>query len=387
VFALIFLRNSLKHLSDESVGSVVAFFSTRRFFRLVLAGGSLISVCGLVGSAGLRAAEPVGNWEVLIYADGDRVRGKLVERSDGVLIFQSEKFGLLRVPVSEATVEKGDRSAVVKAPGSAAAAKPAVAAGKKAGADRAKPEDGEKEQTGGWAQFSPFALTQAVREYFGPWHGRIAFSTEIANDVTDRTNTTAEVRLKRKWSNDEVEGIARYDFAQSAEVTTKDVARLSGLWRRDFPRKFFGVYRPTLEWNRASKRPNGASSDYFLVQQEIGAGLNVLATMDRKLRLGVSENYFDVWVTAPQSDRTSETSASTFAEVEWSLPWRIQLTERGVWYPPFKNKLNGWENRIELNKKLTETLSVALRHETRQNNPDERVRDYSLLRMLVGLDF
>jgi hypothetical protein len=37
--------------------------------------------------------------------------------------------------------------------------------------------------------------------------------------------------------------------------------------------------------------------------------------------------------------------------------------------------------------KLTETLSVAVRHETRQNNPDERVRDYSMLRMLVGLDF
>ena len=58
-----------------------------------------------------------------------------------------------------------------------------------------------------------------------------------------------------------------------------------------------------------------------------------------------------------------------------------------MWYPPFKNELNGWENRIELNRKLTETLSVAVRHETRQNNPDERVRDYSLLRMLVGLDF
>ena len=220
----------------------------------MLGGGVWLFACGLVGSAVLIAADPVENREVLIYADGDRVRGKLVERSDGVLIFQSEKFGLLRVPVSEATVEKGDRSAVVKAPGSAAAAKPALAAAEKAGEDGAKPENGEKEPTGGWAQFSPYALTQAVREFFGPWHGRIAFSTEIANDVTDRTNTTAEVRLKRKWSNDELEGIARYDFAQSAEVTTKDVARLSGSWRRDFPRKFFGVYRPTLEWNWASNR-------------------------------------------------------------------------------------------------------------------------------------
>jgi len=333
--------------------------------------GRWAMVLGLTWCGWARAAEPTGKPDVLIYADGDRVRGKFVERAGEVLVFQSEKFGLLRVPVAGARVERGEMPAAA-----VAAAKPS----------EAKPEHGEGEHEG-WARLSPFALTQAVREFFGPWHGRIAFSTEIANDVTDRNTTTAEVRLKRKWSNDEVEGIARYDFAQSANVTTKDVARLSGSWRRDFPRKFFGVYRPTLEWNRASKRPNGVFADYFLVQQEIGAGLNVLASRERKVRVGVSENFFDVWVTAPESDRTSETSASMFAEVEWSLPWRIQLIERGVWYPAIKNEINGWENRIELNKKLTDTLSVAVRHETRQNNPDERVRDYTMLRMLVGLDF
>ncbi|MSU54044.1 MAG: hypothetical protein EXS41_11745 [Opitutaceae bacterium] len=113
------------------------------------------------------------------------------------------------MPVTEAKIEKGDGPVAARTPGSPAVAKTAVAAREKARADRAKPEKGEKEQTGGWAQFSPYALSQGVRAFFGPWHGRIAFSTEIANDVTDRTNTTAEVRLKRKWSNDEVEGIAR----------------------------------------------------------------------------------------------------------------------------------------------------------------------------------
>ena len=327
---------------------------------------------GVAGGDLAGAAESTGKPDVLIYADGDRVRGKFVERAGEVLVFQSEKFGLLRVPVAGARVEPGEMAVGA----GVAAAKPS----------ESKLERGEGEHDG-WARFSPYALTQAVREFFGPWHGRIAFATEIANDVTDRNTTTAEVGLKRKWSNDEVEGIARYDFAQSANVTTKDVAKLSGSWRRDFPRKFFGVYRPTLELNRASKRPDGVFSDYFLVQQEIGVGLNVLAAKDRKLRVGISENFFDVWVTSPASDRTSQTSLSTFAEVEWSLPWRIQLVERGVWYPPVKNEINGWENRIELQKKLTETLSVAVRHETRQNNPDERIRDYTLLRMLVGLDF
>ncbi len=347
----------------------------RKIFRGHGGAGAWLLLLGLGWGGAIRAAEPTGKPDVLIYADGDRVRGKLVERADGVLVFQSDKFGLLRVPAGAARVEPGDGAAAVGAPAAVAAAEPG----------ETKPaENGEN---GGWARLSPYALTQAVREFFGPWHGRISFSTEIADDVTDRSTTTTEIRLKRKWNNDEVEAIARYDFARSADVTTTDVARLSGSWRRDFPRKFFGVYRPTLEFNRASKRADGVYADYFLVQQEAGVGMNVFTAKERKLRVGVSENFFDVWVTSPESDRTSATSESTFAEVEWSLPWRIQLIERGVWYPPISNKANGWENRIELQKKLTETLSIAVRHETRQNNPDERIRDYTLLRMLVGLDF
>ncbi|PHX84809.1 MAG: hypothetical protein CK538_10105 [Opitutia bacterium] len=92
MFVLICFRNSTKHLFGASVGSVVAFFSSRNFFRFVLGGGVWLAAGGLGGSADLRAAEPVGNREVLIYADGDRVRGKLVERSGGVLVFQSEKI-------------------------------------------------------------------------------------------------------------------------------------------------------------------------------------------------------------------------------------------------------------------------------------------------------
>jgi hypothetical protein len=38
-------------------------------------------------------------------------------------------------------------------------------------------------------------------------------------------------------------------------------------------------------------------------------------------------------------------------------------------------------------KKLTETLSLGLRHEARYNAPDVRSADYSLLRLFLGFDF
>ena len=337
------------------------------------------SAAGLLGvflwAGAVRAAEaaaPASKPDVLIYADGDRVRGKLIERTGDTLVFASEKFGELRVAAALARVETG----------SAPTATPA--GGPDAEAARAPEQPAEPE---GRARLSPYALTQAVRGFFGPWHGRFSFSTEIASDTTDRNTTTLEAKLQRKWTRDEVEAVARYDFTQSGEVTTRDVARVTGSWRRDFQPRYFALYRPTFERNRASKRPDGVVAEYFLSQQEIGGGVNFFTAPHRRLRAGVAQNFFDVWVTAPETDRTSATSASVFGEVEWKLPWRINLVERGVWYPPLNIERSGWENRIELNKKLTETLSVALRHETRQNNPDARVRDYTLLRVLLGLDF
>jgi hypothetical protein len=57
-----------------------------------------------------------------------------------------------------------------------------------------------------------------------------------------------------------------------------------------------------------------------------------------------------------------------------------------VWYPALRKK-DGWEDRIELAKKLTETLSVSVRHEIRRNNPDGTSQDYTRLKFLFGFDF
>jgi hypothetical protein len=239
----------------------------------------------------------------------------------------------------------------------------------------------------GWARFTPLALTHTMREFFGPWKGRFSISLEDVSDSSSRNTTLVELHMKRTWKRDEVDGTLRYDFSQTANVATKDLIKLTGSWRRDYAYKLFSIYRPTSEYNRAFKAPDGVAVNYLLLQQEIGAGVNVFTTPQRKLRAGLSENLFDVWVVAPDSSHAAQTSESIFAELEWSLPWRLRLTERGVWYPPFRSGSEGWENRLELNKKLTETLSVAIRHETRTNNPDVRIQDYTLLRLLVGLDF
>jgi hypothetical protein len=340
----------------------------------------------------VQGAEPdpaEGNGQdVLVYKDGDRIHGRLVEQTANIIVFESERFGTLRVPVANAVIIKAGKAPETTAAVAVKGAPPATAAGNL----RAAAERAEVEKMSVWDWFSPAVLTAKLANYFGPWHGKIAFSTEVVSDTSDRNNVALETQLQRKWKSDEVQLKARYDYSKTNELTTTDLIKADGLWRHDFPKSRFALYRPTLEWNRANFiiNPAGVSipSDYVLLQQEIGVGLSLVSTASRKVRIGVSENLFDSWTLSPPGEsHSSRTVESAFVETELKLPWRMSLTERAVYYYSIASATDGWENTFELSKKFTETLSTSIRHEVRRNNPDGRAPDYTRLKLLFGLDF
>ncbi len=334
-------------------------------------------------AARLPAAESEYNSrDVLVYKDGDRVQGRLIEKTDRIIVFDSDRFGVQRVLVENAVVIRAETPAAGgKTPAPVAAGAQPSAQERQAAEERA-----EAERTTLRDRFSAAALTAGLRDFFGPWHGRLAFSVEQMSSTVEQVNTGVEATLQRKWQADEVQLKGRYDFSEANNLTSTDLMKADGLWRHDFPGNVFALYHPNLEWNRASYN-NGVPNDYVQWQQEIGTGLSILPTARRKIRVGVSENLFDVWNTTPGGAHTSRTVESAFLETELKLPWRMSLAERGVYYYSFASTKDGWENRIELSKKFTETLSTAIRQETRQYNPDGTTQDYSRLKLLFGVDF
>lgn len=332
-----------------------------------------------------RAAEPAAPArDVLVFQGGDRVQGRLLRQEGDLLVFQSDRFGLLQVPVDRAVVIKAEK------PAAPVAATPPVTplppAGAEPSAEKKAAGPAEAERLSRWDRLSPALLAAKLRDYFGPWHGRLAFSTEVVSDTADRSTLSLDGRLGRKWRADEVQLNGRYDYSETNALTTTDMVKGDGLWRHDFTQNSFTQYRPTLEWNRASFKA-GVPADYVLLQQEIGTGLALSVNPSRKLRVGVSENLFDVWNIAPPVAHSSRTSESAFVETESRLPWGMLLTERGVYYYSLSSGNNGWENRVELTKKFTETFSTAIRHELRRGSPDGTAQDYTRLKLLLGLDF
>ncbi len=332
------------------------------------------------------ADSPASARDTLVYKDGDRLHGSLVKKDANEIVFRSDRFGEVRVRASDAVVIPGVKTVPVagvkKDP-----AKPAVAAAPVEATARVRDaaEEAEEERVTIWDRFSPSVLTAKVRGFFGPWGGKLSFATEVVTDVAERNNHAVEARMSRKWPKDEVQISARYDYAETNEVPTTDILKTAGSWRHEFSKKWFGQYRPSAEWNHASRR-FGVPNDYVLLQQEAGVGVNLYTSPTLTVRTGVSQNLFDIWNSAPTADHTSRGVQSAFEEIEVKLPWRMGLTQRGVFYP-VRNQSDGWEIRLELNKKLTETLSASLRHEIRLNNPDGSAQDYTRLRLLFGLDF
>jgi hypothetical protein len=351
-----------------------------------------LALCGICLVAGLRAQNGSSpSRDTLVYKDGDRLQGVLVQQTAETITFKSDRFGEVKVPAKDAVVIKGRTHASRPAAVAATPPAPKPAPGAKAAATpAAKPvatasETAEEERVSLWDRFSPAVLTARVRNYFGPWQGRLSLSTEVVSDTAERNNSSYEGSLQRKWKADEVRFSLRYDYNETNDVATTDLVRSSGQWRRTFTKAVFGHYRPSAEWNRAS-RLRGLPNDYLLMQQELGAGYNLLALPTRKFRLGMSQNLFDRWSLLGDGAHDSRGVVSAFQEADLTLPWRITISQRGVWYP-VREDADGWENRVELNKKLTETLSTSLRHEIRRNNPDGTAQDYTRLKVMLGLDF
>ena len=340
-------------------------------------------LCWVLTSMGWAVEVDGGTRDTLVYKDGDRIHGRLIDKTDRIIVFESERFGTLRVLVENAVVIKGE-----------APEKPALAAtGSNTTPTAAKEKEKDKVAANGEAErlslleaFRLSVLTAKLGEFFGPWHGRFAFSLEQLSNTVKQDNLGVEMTLLRKWKSDEVQLKGRYDFNDTNGTTTIDLLKAEGLWRHDYPKNWFTLYRPTLEWNRASFN-NGVPNDYLQLQQEIGGGVGLITRARAKVRTGVSENLFDIWTTVGDKTHSSRTAESLFLETELKLPWRMNLSERGVYYYSIASGEDGWEHRIELTKKFTETFSTSIRHEIRRFNPDGKTQDYTRLKLLFGLDF
>ena len=295
--------------------------------------------------------------DVLVYNNGDRLEGRLISNDGKTIIFFSTRFGELRVPTTEAkvTTTMAANSTSPKANGNATVDEVAL-----------------------------LTMGRVIRNFMGPWHGRVAVSSETVHDSSVRRSDAVDTKMERKWKDDDVRLGARYEYSSTDSSTTTEVAKGDVYWRHDLTPRYFTIYRPSFEWNGYYFN-NGVLGNYELFQQEAGAGLTLLNEPKRKLRVGTSATEYEIWTS--NEDRVTRFVPSVFIESEFDLPWKMKFVGRGSRYFSLRHGQAGWESQIELSKKLTETFLISVHYDTRFNTPDIHVQDYSKWRLLLGLDF
>ena len=173
------------------------------------------------------------------------------------------------------------------------------------------------------ANTEPVWLTRTLHDFFGPWHGKLALSAELTTDSVSRHTYALYNQMARRWSRDELQLNARYDYSETQGVTNTDLMKIDALWHHDLSSRLFTVYRPSLEWNRAYNDPRGIATEYVLLQQEAGIGVNLLKCRQGHVSAGLSENLFDVWITAPGNQHFSHNVQSVFVAAAWKLPCNV----------------------------------------------------------------
>ncbi len=336
----------------------------------------------LLGAPGLPAAPLADDW--LVYHDGDRIQGRLISAEGGMIVFRSDRFGELRVPKSQAEVVRHSPAppggTLVSTPPPAVSPVSPAAENTVANATPGTPDTDLAEE-----RRIVERIASSLRRFFGPWHGRIAFSSQVVVDTSERHTEVLEGRMERKWTADEFRLEGRYEFSSTDDVTSTDLTKGGAYWRHDFTRHWFTLVHPSLEWNR-NYRVDGAAADYFLLQHEFGAGRTVWDRPGKKLRLGIAENIHDVW-NLHSGGHESRNVESVFLEAEFKLPWSMKLTERGIRYFSLNGGDSGWESQFELSKKFAENLVLAIRNDVRSREKESGLQDYSSWRLLLGLDF
>lgn len=179
----------------------------------------------------LACAQPaLAGDEVLVAANGDRLTGRVVERADGWLVFESEAFGRLRVREDAVQVEPAGPvpDAVAQAPAQApeAPASPwSFELGMKLGADRGSLETRENEAD---------ATLRFVRTGdTGELHGNLAYGYTRSDDRLKDDDMSASLSYDR-WMSDRyfISGrvIGSSDLVDDGYDVTRTVSAAWG-WR------------------------------------------------------------------------------------------------------------------------------------------------------------
>ena len=336
------------------------------------------------------AAEPVrGQPGVLVFADGDRLTGRLV--AEGV--FVSPRFGEVRFERTQARFEASERTLADDTPGGL----------------RARVEE---DLTGRPRDASPLAKAvpppadaptptddtssgvKSSRPWWHPWKITISgYLDRTREDGVPRHEFFTGLRIQHPRTDGLLlSADARYEFVRKSGRIDKRRATFRGDIRKDLGGRWFALYFPFAEYdgrNLAEPLDGRTRQNYLMSQHQAGIGYHLLDKPKLRSQIAATWSYFhlkEFHVGSSDAD-----APAFYIENELYLPFGFEVKQTGhVYYIGERVELDlalGWENLIDFTKRLGPHVFVTLRHEYRKDYPVPRTNAIQRARLLLGVNF
>jgi hypothetical protein len=299
----------------------------------------------------------------LEFNNGESVVGHYVKTENSIILFQSSRFGLLKVSVYDAHVVTGSVTT--------SAAPPVTPATVKVTSVTATSKPPPASTTA-----APPAMAAAQSR---KWKGRIDVLLDYVWDVIDNRETRIQGTAERLSGKEHYLFYGNVDYLYNNHLLQQDRREGKFTWEHQFTHRLYSIAEPDY-----LHEIRQTSVDQY--QMRVGVGASLFQTDRSQVRVAVL-TYFSR-LDIPAADRRVE---NVYPAIRLDSMWQIfhglKFEQEGTAYYIPNGGERGVDNKVSLTKDVFGGITLTLQHEYHQEEIPHASATRNELKLLLGYTF
>ena len=299
----------------------------------------------------------------LEFNDGESVVGHYVKTENNVIVFQSSRFGLLKVSVNDAHVVPGSVTTSAAPPVTPATVKvtPATATSKPPPTN---------------STAAPPAMAAAQRR---KWKGRIDVLLDYVWDIIDNQETRVQLNAERLSGNEHYVVYGNIDYLYNNHLLQPDRREGTFTWEHQLNKTLYSI----AETDYLHEIRQSSVDQY---QVRLGVGARLFETDRSQVRVAVL-SYFSRLDIPAVDQRIENVYPAIRLDAKWQIFHGLKFEQEGTAYYIPNGGESGIDNKVSLVKDIFGGITLTLQHEYHQTEIPNASDTRNELKLLLGYAF
>lgn len=299
----------------------------------------------------------------LEFNNGESVVGHYLKTENNIIVFQSSRFGLLKVSVNDAHVVTGSMTTTAAAPVTPATVKatPVTAASKPPPPNTTA---------------APPAMAAAQRR---KWKGRIDVLLDFVWDVIDNREIQVQGTAERLSGKEHYVFYGNVDYLYNNHLLQQDRREGKFTWEHQLTRTLYTIAEPDY-----LHEIRQTSVDQYQVR--VGIGARLFETDRSQVRVAVL-TYFSRLDIPAVDQRVDNVYPAIRLDSKWQIFHGLKFEQEGTAYYIPNGGESGVDNKMSLTKDIFGGITLTLQHEYHHVEIPNASDTRNELKLLLGYAF